>query len=158
GRVLKQVTSSGLADKRRAAFVETHLHYTGIPHRVNKLVHDKFIVADSTVAITTSNFTATQFGWGERGMKHKTDISNLGRIQNVIRSAENFFGTPRDYVRALMTRPRKGLPKVKVIKKDVFSEVNAFTIFEDPDVANQMANYFDSLWSHSLSKDVEILT
>lgn len=157
-RVLKQVSSSGLADKRRAAFVEGHLYHAGIPQKVNKLVHDKFVVADNTVVITTSNFTATQFGWGERRMEYKTGTSNLKVVQEVIDSAKGFFKTPEGCVSARMTRPRKGSPRVKVFKKDVFSEVNAFIVIENSAVADQVAKHFDGLWGHSLSGDVEIPT
>lgn len=156
-KVLKQVSSSGLADKRRAAFVEGHLYHAGISQRVNKLVHNKFVVVDDTVVITTGNFTATQFGWGERQMEYKTVTSDLRAVQSVINSAINFFGTPPGYVSARMTRPKKGAPKVKLLKKDIFSEVNAFLVIEDPDVADNMAKYFDELWDHNLSADVEIL-
>lgn len=157
-RVLKQVASSGLADKRRAAFVEAHLYNAGIPQKVNKLAHDKFIVADNAVVITTGNFTATQFGWGDRQMEYKTDTGNLGAVQNVIESAQDFFATPKGYVRTQMTRPRSGLAKVKVFKNDVFSEVNAFIILEGSEIANQLAAYFDTLWNHDLSADIKVPT
>jgi len=155
-KVLKQVASSGLADKRRAAFVEGHLYHAGVPQRVNKLVHDKFVVADNTVVVTTGNFTATQFGWGERRMEFKTDTDNLKAVQNVIDSATDFFGTPKGYVFARMTRPRKGAPKVKVLRNDTFSEVNAYMVIKDFEVAEHMAKYFEELWNHRLSADVEI--
>lgn len=155
-RVLKQVASSGLADKRRAAFVEAHLHHARVPQRVNRLVHDKFVVADDIAVISTSNFTATQFGWGRRLMEFKTKSEDLRAIQKVVESADSFFGTPRGVVRAQMTRPRSGSPKVKVLKDDIFSEVNAFLVIEDAKVADQMARYFNDLWSHSLSADVKI--
>jgi len=156
-RVLKQVPSSGLEDKRKAAFLECHLHHAGVGQKVNRLIHDKFIVADNATVITTGNFTSTQFGWGEVQMRHNP-TDDQGVVQGVIDCAKNFFTTPKDQVWASMTRPRKKAPTVKVLKNDVFSEVNAFTIFEDPGVANQMASYFDSLWNHSLSRNVEILT
>jgi len=157
-RVLKQVASSGLADKRRAAFVEGHLYYAGVPQRVNRLVHDKFIIADETAVITTGNFTATQFGWGNRRMKFQTSTDDIKAVQGVIDSAGAFFGTPGGRVSATMTRPRKKKPSVKVYKNDIFSEVNAFLIIEDPKIANQLAEYFSRLWSHSQSSDVEIPT
>ena len=155
-KVLKQVASSGLADKRRAAFVEGHLSHAGIPQRVNKLVHDKFVVADDIVVITTSNFTATQFGWGERQMEYKTDTGDLTAVQNVVDSATDFFGTPRGCVFTQMTRPRKGSPKIKIVRNDRFSEVNAFIVIEDSGIADDMTKYFGELWDHRLSADVEI--
>jgi len=155
-KVLKQVSSSGLADKRRAAFVEGHLHHASVPQRVNKFVHDKFLVADNAVVITTGNFTATQFGWGERRMAFKTGISDLAEVKSVVDSAASFFGTPKGSVFAQMTRPRKELPKVKVLRDDIFSEVNAFMVVEDLKIADQLAEYFSKLWSHPLSVDVEI--
>lgn len=156
-RVLKQVSSSGLADKRRAAFVETHLHYAGVNQRVNKLVHDKFVVADDTVVFSTGNFTATQFAWGQREMECSTDLSEVKPVEEVIRASESLFATPKGLLEARICHPRKGKPKVNVRKKDVFSEVNSFMIIRDARVADQMAKYFDALWNHRMSSDVEIL-
>ncbi len=155
-RVLKQVSSKGLADKRRAAFVESHLSNAGINQRVNRLVHDKFIIADDVIAITTGNFTATQFGWGRKWMEYKTDVNDLEMVQEAVSAAGSFFGTPEERVKAVRTKPAKKAPKVKVMKDDVFSEVNAFIIVKDEVAANQLASYFDSLWRHSLSEDVPI--
>jgi len=157
-KVLKQVASSGLADKRRAAFVECHLYYAGVPQRVNRLIHDKFIVADDTTVISTGNFTATQFGWGQRVMEYETGSDNRNAIQKVIDSANSFFATPRDCISVEMTRPKKKRPRVKVSKRDIFSEINAYIIIESSEVADGMAKYFDTLWSHNLSTDVEIPT
>jgi len=157
-RVLKQVASSGLADKRRAAFVEGHLYHAGVPQRVNRLIHDKFIVADDTTVISTGNFTATQFGWGQRVMEYKTSSDDLNAVQKVVDSANSFFATPKGCISVKMTRPKKKQPRVKVSKRDVFSEINAYVIIESSEVADRMAKYFDILWSHNLSTDVEVPT
>jgi len=155
-RVLKQVSSSGLADKRRAAFVESHLYHAGISQRVNRLVHDKFVVADDTIILTTGNFTATQFGWGQRQMEYRTETRKLKIVEQIVRSAKNSFATPKSSIQARMRYPRKGLPRVKVLRDDIFSEVNAFIVIRKHKVANQIAKYFDDIWSHKLSANVEI--
>jgi phosphatidylserine/phosphatidylglycerophosphate/cardiolipin synthase-like enzyme len=156
-RVLKQVSSSGLADKRRAAFVECHLDYAGIKQRVNKLVHDKFIVVDDKIIVSTANFTTTQFGWGERAMELvvEQDI-NYARV--VVNSALQLYGHPQSLVRLNPVIARKAKSqKTKVVKQDIFAEVNAFVVVESAELAEKFARYFDNLWKHPLSRDVEIL-
>jgi hypothetical protein len=155
-RMLKQVDSSGLSDKRRASFVEAHLDHVGIPQKKNKLVHDKFIVVDDTLIITTANFTATQFGWGNKQMEFDTESSNLDSVQHVITSAEDFFSTPKSCISARMTRPRTGAPKANVLKNDIFSEVNAFMVIKNAEATEKLAKYFYVLWNHSLSSDIII--
>ena len=155
-RNLKQVASSGLADKRRAAFVESHLYHAGVQQKYNRLIHDKFIVSDKNLAVGTGNLTATQFGWGNREMKFKTGMDKLNEVEGVIDLANSFFKTPERSVWTYMTRPRTGSPKVEIRKKDIFSEVNAFIFIEDTDIANQLSKYYNRLWSHNLSKEIEI--
>jgi len=157
-RVLKQVSSRGLEDKRRASFVECHLDYAGVEQRANRLVHDKFIVADDTVAITTSNFTATQFAWGERDMKLSLKISP-DEVKKVVESALSLYGHPKHLVRVEPVRSKKLGSKStsRVVKKDIFAEVNGFIIIRDKQLADELASYFDELWNHKLSEDVEIL-
>jgi len=157
-RVLKQVASSGLADKRRAAFVECHLDHAGVAQRANKLVHDKFVIADDTVLITTSNFTATQFGWGKRSMEFKTEIRDLNIVKEVVNNACSFFGVPSGLVRPSLTRKVKGKSRVKIVKEDIFSEVNGFIILKNKEVADALTKYFESLWNHGLSSDIVIPT
>lgn len=80
-RVLKQLSHSGLADKRRAAITETLFQFVlKVPQRFNKLVHDKFIIVDDKIAITTANYTPTQFAWGERDMESKYDGSTYYKV------------------------------------------------------------------------------
>jgi hypothetical protein len=156
-RILKQVSSAGLADKRRAAFAECHLDYAGIKQRVNKLVHDKFIVVDDKVIISTANFTATQFGWGERAMELVVE-KGIDHVKTVVNSALQLYGHPQSLVRLNPVRARKTrLQKTKVVKQDVFAEVNAFVIVESAKLAEKFAKHFDNLWKHQLSRDVEIL-
>jgi hypothetical protein len=156
-KVLKQVSSAGLKDKRRAAFVEAHLEYAGVEQRENKLVHDKFVIADDTLIVTTGNLTATQFGWGEIRMEFKTGISDLATVEKSIKSANLFFGNSPEKVRCMSIRKRKkGMSEVKVVKTDVFSEVNGFVEIRDAGLADDLEGYFYKLWNHRLSSDVEI--
>jgi len=66
-KLLKQVGHASLSDKRRAALAESFFAYKlNAPMRMNRLVHDKFIIIDDTLAcISSSNFTPTQFAWSE---------------------------------------------------------------------------------------------
>ncbi|NLX71549.1 MAG: hypothetical protein GX024_11820 [Clostridiales bacterium] len=69
-RFLKQVAHSSLADKRRAAIAETLFQYVlNAKQRVNKLVHDKFLIVDNSLIVTTANYTSTQFAFGKRKME-----------------------------------------------------------------------------------------
>jgi len=93
-KVLKQVSSPGLADKNRAAFVEARLNYVGVEQRENKFVHDKFVIADDTVIVTTGNFTATQFGLDKRQMEFNTGSGDLAAVERIIESANLCLGQP----------------------------------------------------------------
>lgn len=66
-RLLKQVAHAALSDKRRAAITEFVFKFLlGSPVRINKLAHDKFIIVDDDkLALGSSNYTPTQFAWGE---------------------------------------------------------------------------------------------
>jgi hypothetical protein len=156
-RILKQVSSAGLADKRRAAFVECHLDYAGIKQRVNKLVHDKFIVVDDKVIISTANFTATQFGWGERAMELVVE-QGVDYVKTAVNSALQLYRHPQSLVRLNSVRTRKTRSqKTKVVKQDIFAEVNTFVIVESAELTEKFVKHFDNLWRHQLSRDVEIL-
>jgi len=73
-RFLKQVGHSSLSDKRRAAITEILSQFVfKSEQRINKLVHDKFIIIDDTLIVTTSNYTPTQFAAGERKMEMEID-------------------------------------------------------------------------------------
>jgi len=156
-KVLKQVASSGLADKRRAAFVEGHLYHAGVPQRINRLVHDKFVVVDDSVLLTTSNFTPTQFGWGLRKMTFRTGTNDMNKVKKVVNASCGFFGSPTNKLNPVRMRKRKGkAPEIKVVKKDIFSEVNGFVKIENHELSDKMASYFSTLWKHKLSSDVTI--
>jgi len=90
-------------------------------------------------------------------MEFRTNVDNIRAVQTVIDSATKFFGSPKDYLSATMTRPRTRAPRVRVLKKDIFSEVNGYVILEEPELAEQLTSYFDRLWRHDLSADVKIL-
>jgi len=155
-KVLKQTPSRGLADKRRAAFAECHLNYAGVEQRANKLIHDKFIVADNVVLIATSNFTATQFAWGKRDMK-LTVADEYQVVNGVIKMALSLFQHPQGLVSIRHVMSRKlGAKKVEITKKDTFAEVNGFIVIEDERLADELATHFYRLWDHKLSEPIEI--
>jgi len=73
-RFLKQVKHSSLSDKRRAGIAETLFQFDlKVPQRFNRHTHDKFIIVDDQLIISTGNFTPTQFAYGVRKMRHETD-------------------------------------------------------------------------------------
>jgi len=77
-RFLKQVPHSSLADKRRAAIAETLFQYVmGAQQRFNRLVHEKFILVDNTLILTTANYTSTQFAFALRRMEMKFENGKL---------------------------------------------------------------------------------
>lgn len=68
-RFLKQVPHSSLADKRRAGIAETLFQFVmKAEQRFNNLAHDKFIIVDDTLIVSTANYTSTQFAFGRRKM------------------------------------------------------------------------------------------
>lgn len=73
-RFLKQVKHSSLADKRRAGIAETLFQYVmNAPQRFNRHTHDKFIIVDNQLIVSTANYTPTQFAYGIRKMKYAVD-------------------------------------------------------------------------------------
>ncbi len=69
-RFLKQVPHSSLSDKRRAAITETIAQFVlNAEQRYNRYTHDKFIIIDDTLIVTTANYTPTQFAFGKRRME-----------------------------------------------------------------------------------------
>ena len=73
-RFLKQVPHSSLADKRRAGIAETLFKYVlKAEQRYNRLTHDKFIIIDNTLIVSTANYTSTQFAFGKRKMDFVND-------------------------------------------------------------------------------------
>jgi phosphatidylserine/phosphatidylglycerophosphate/cardiolipin synthase-like enzyme len=104
--VLKQTTSAGLADKRRAAIVESIFqYYMKVKQRFNRLVHDKFIIVDDDkINVCTSNYTPTQFAWSdkrtvefkdEKGQKH-TKIDTFSEV-NAFAILENVPEVVKQY-------------------------------------------------------------
>ena len=63
-KFLKQGTSKGLSDQRRAAIAETLFQFVmGVEQRHNKLIHDKFMLIDDKLIVSTANYTPTQFAF-----------------------------------------------------------------------------------------------
>lgn len=76
-RFLKQVPHSSLADKRRAAIAETLFQYVmNAQQRYNRLTHDKFMIIDNTLLVSTANFTSTQFAFGKVKIEYKDKDKN----------------------------------------------------------------------------------
>lgn len=75
-RFLKQVPHSSLADKRRAGIAECLFQFEmQSQQRTNPLVHDKFILADNKLLVSTGNFTPSQFAFGLRKMKYEAILN-----------------------------------------------------------------------------------
>lgn len=157
-KVLKQVASPGLADPRRAAFVEAHLYYAEISQRINKLIHDKFIIIDDFLFFSTSNFTTTNLAYGERKMEYITDAEDESEVERLIKTAKKFFRIQPDKLEKYTTKPRKlgKKPKIKIKKLDIFSEVNGFLLVKNKELSNHFYSYFMELWAHKFSREVEI--
>ena len=90
-KMLKQLTHKGLSDKSRAAVAECFFKfYLSCPQRINSLVHDKFIIADNTLIVSTANYTPTQFAYGLREME-LTDDNDQSFLKEDIFSEVNGF-------------------------------------------------------------------
>jgi hypothetical protein len=94
-KFLKQVPHASLADKRRAGIAETVIHYSlKAPQKFNRLTHDKFIVVDNNLIISTANYTPTQFAYGNRQMKYS--LQNVSLTKFDIFSESNAFVIIKD--------------------------------------------------------------
>ena len=56
----------------------------GAEQRINRLVHDKFIIVDNTLIVSTANYTASQFAYGVR----KMDYLDENKVKH--RKVDNF--------------------------------------------------------------------
>jgi hypothetical protein len=84
-RFLKQVTYRSLSSKDRAARAEMLFSMVmGAEQRINRLVHDKFIIVDNTLIVSTANYTASQFAYGVR----KMDYLDENKVKH--RKVDNF--------------------------------------------------------------------
>lgn len=82
-RFLKQVPHSSLADKRRAGIAETLFQFVmKARQRFNKLAHDKFMIIDDTLLVSTANYTTTQFAFGKRKMEFKEESRKFSKEDN----------------------------------------------------------------------------
>jgi len=82
-RFLKQVPHTSLADKRRAGIAETLFQFVmQAEQRYNKLVHDKFMIIDDTLLVSTGNYTTTQFAFGIRKMDFKKGNHKISKEDN----------------------------------------------------------------------------
>lgn len=82
-RFLKQVPHSSLADKRRAGIAETLFQFVmKARQRFNKLAHDKFMIIDDTLLVSTANYTTTQFAFGKRKMEFKEEGHKFSKEDN----------------------------------------------------------------------------
>jgi hypothetical protein len=79
-------------------------------------------------------------------------------VKAAVNSALQLYRHPQTLVKLNPVASRKTkLQKTRVIKQDIFAEVNAFVIVESAELAEKFAKHFDNLWRHQLSRDVEIL-
>ena len=67
-KVLKQTLSSHQKQGKRNVEAETLMKkFHTISQRYNHpLIHDKFIIIDDLLIVTTANFTSTQYAWAEK--------------------------------------------------------------------------------------------
>jgi len=82
-RFLKQVPHSNLADKRRAGISEVLFQFVmKAEQRFNRLAHDKFMIIDDTLLVSTANYTPTQFAFGKRRMDLKEGNRKFSKEDN----------------------------------------------------------------------------
>lgn len=80
---LKQVPHSSLADKRRAGISETIFQFVmNAKQRYNRLAHDKFMIIDDTLLVSTANYTTTQFAFGKRKMTGEDEDGKFSKVDN----------------------------------------------------------------------------
>lgn len=101
-RFLKQVPHTSLADKRRAGMAETLFQFVmQAEQRYNNLAHDKFMVIDGNLLVSTANYTPTQFAFGKRKMELREGDRKFSKEDNF--SEVNGFviipACPRDILR-----------------------------------------------------------
>lgn len=92
-KVLKQTRPFHQAQGRKTELTEQELQqYSNVQQRcLHPIIHDKFIIVDDAVLITTANFTNTQFAWDKnRLMKYKIQGEEPIEIQNTFSEVNSF--------------------------------------------------------------------
>jgi hypothetical protein len=80
-RMLKQCDHKGLSDKSRSAITECFFNfYLDKPMKKFGMIHDKFIIIDDKLLVSTANFTPTQFAFGNCDMKIKIGENTFRKI------------------------------------------------------------------------------
>ncbi|PJK16184.1 hypothetical protein CQS04_09735 [Chryseomicrobium excrementi] len=92
-KILKQTLSSHQKQGTRNVEAEKAMKkFSSISQRFNHpLIHDKFIVVDNILIVTTANFTSTQFAWAEKySMKYLLDSGEEEVIINTFSEINSF--------------------------------------------------------------------
>lgn len=92
-KILKQTRSFHQAQGRKTLLTEQELQqYSNVEQRyLHPIIHDKFIIVDDAVLITTANFTNTQFAWDKnRLMKYIIQGEESIEVQNTFSEVNSF--------------------------------------------------------------------
>lgn len=91
-KVLKQTSASH--QKQGSRTEKTEIEFGKVKNiqqrRWHPVVHDKFIVVDDTVLVTTANFTPTQFAWQENRMMEYLINNQSMPIRNTFSEVNSF--------------------------------------------------------------------
>ncbi|PGK39125.1 hypothetical protein CN907_13365 [Bacillus anthracis] len=93
-KVLKQTRSFHQAQGDKTKSTERELHrYSNVQQKcLHPIIHDKFIIVDDAVLITTANFTNSQFAWHkDRLMRYEIkEEERIVRVQNTFSEVNSF--------------------------------------------------------------------
>ena len=87
-KILKQTRASNQAQGARTQKTEAFFNeFSNVEQKFwSPVIHDKFIVVDDKVLVSTGNFTPTQYAWSEgHPMKYEIETEN-GRESRVIKN------------------------------------------------------------------------
>lgn len=92
-KIIKQTQENDQRQGKRTSEVERILANMNLTEqRVwRQVIHDKFIIVDNSVMVSTANFTSTQFAWSEEHlMKYMIDDNNEHKVINTFSEVNSF--------------------------------------------------------------------
>ncbi|MFP3919956.1 hypothetical protein U5N28_19305, partial [Lysinibacillus telephonicus] len=93
-KILKQTRAANQRQGNRTSLAESYLKsILSIEQRYYfPIIHDKFLIVDDSILVTTANFTSTQFAWAENyNMKYYNEKENIDfSINNTFSDINSF--------------------------------------------------------------------
>ncbi|MDZ5781884.1 hypothetical protein [Marinococcus luteus] len=91
-KILKQTRAKNQKQGKRTAETENFLRqFSNVQQKYwDPVIHDKFIIADNNLLITTANFTSTQFAWASPRLMEYEFNNEIHKVNNTFSDINSF--------------------------------------------------------------------